>query len=510
MRRCLRNGKVLLGRMCLQQADHRISRMALGRIAFVSPRLQLSRPFSTALAQLEEPTNNTQQQEEDDDQEIEESDVEEDIAEESNMSPQEIVAQLDRFIIGQADAKRAVALALRNRWRRKKLDPKMRDEVMPKNILMIGPTGVGKTEIARRLAKLVNAPFIKVEATKYTETGFHGKDVDSIIQDLVEHALTLTRSRKRQQMKKRIERAVEKRIIEALLGPTTDKRRYATFREHYRNGLLDEQIVYLYVRVKEPEMNMSPGGITINLSQMMMQRKGQNAMEKRKMKVSEGRTLVEEEETEKMVNTDDVVKEALESVQQDGIVFLDEIDKICSSGDRYSADASAEGVQRDLLPLIEGSTISTKHGNVDTDHILFIASGAFHSVKPSDLLAELQGRLPIRVNLTALTQGDFYRILTEPENNLIKQQQLLMATEGVTVQFKDDAVKELAKVAFDVNSTVENIGARRLHTVIERVMEEVSFAATTKSGTTFEVNEQYVKDRVSEMLKTKDLKRFLL
>jgi len=275
-------------------------------------------------------------------------------------------------------------------------------------------------------------------------------------------------------------------------------------------GALDEQYVYLDVPVKEPEMNANPGGITINLSQMMLQRKGQNLREKRRMKVSEGRIAIEEEETEKLVNTDDVVKEALEAVQQDGIVFLDEIDKICSSGDRYSADASAEGVQRDLLPLIEGSTVSTKHGNVETDHILFIASGAFHSVKPSDLLAELQGRLPIPVNLTALTQGDFYRILTEPENNLIKQQQLLMATEGVTVQFKDEAVKELAKVAFDVNSTVENIGARRLHTVIERVMEEVSFAATTKSGTTFEVNEQYVKDRVSEMLKTKDLKRFLL
>jgi ATP-dependent HslUV protease ATP-binding subunit HslU len=493
--------------MCLQQADHNIARMALGHIAFVSPRLQLSRSFSTALNPLEEEAIAPHEVE--DDQEPEESDIEEVKVEDLSMSPPEIVAQLDRFIIGQADAKRAVALALRNRWRRKKLDPKMRDEVMPKNILMIGPTGVGKTEIARRLAKLVNAPFIKVEATKYTETGFHGKDVDSIIQDLVEHALTLTRSRKRLQLKKQIERAVENRIIEALIGKTADKRRYASFREHYRMGALDEQVIYLNVRVKEPEMNM-PSGITINLNQMMMQRKGHNAMEKRKMKVSEGRTLVEEEETEKMVNTDDVLKEALEAVQQDGIVFLDEIDKICSSGDRYSADASAEGVQRDLLPLIEGSTISTKHGNVETDHILFIASGAFHSVKPSDLLAELQGRLPIRVTLTALTQGDFYRILTEPENNLIKQQQLLMATEGVTVQFKDDAIKELAKVAFDVNSTVENIGARRLHTIIERVMEEVSFAATTKSGTTFEITEQYVKDRVSEMLKTKDLKRFLL
>lgn len=500
MRRCLSNGASLFARVGAVRA---------GLILSKRPFL-ISRPFSTALTPL--PEDPISQVEDEDGQEPEESDVEEEDSkvEEPNMSPPEIVAQLDRFIIGQTDAKKAVALALRNRWRRKKLDPKMRDEVMPKNILMIGPTGVGKTEIARRLAKLANAPFIKVEATKYTETGFHGKDVDTIIQDLVEQALTLTRSRRRQQRKKQIERAVENRILEALIGKTADKRRIATFREHYRMGALDEQYVYLDVQVKEPDHPPGPAGITINFSQMMLQRKGQSAREKRRMKVSDGRTAIEEEETEKLVNTEDVVKEAIEAVEQDGIVFLDEVDKICSSGDRFSADASAEGVQRDLLPLIEGSTVSTKHGNVETDHILFIASGAFHSVKPSDLLAELQGRLPIRVHLQGLTQGDFYRILTEPENNLLKQQQLLMATEGVTVQFKDEAVKELAKIAFDVNSTVENIGARRLHTVIERVMEEVSYAANSKSGTTFEVDEQYVKDRVAEMLKTKDLKKFLL
>jgi ATP-dependent HslUV protease ATP-binding subunit HslU len=438
-----------------------------------------------------------------------ESDVETSIAEEPDLSPQQIVAQLDRHIVGQSDAKRAVALALRNRWRRKKLDPKMRDEVMPKNILMIGPTGVGKTEIARRLAKLVNAPFIKVEATKYTETGFHGKDVDSIIRDLMEHALTLARTRKRQRLKKTIDRHVEQRVLDSLMGKTQDKKSRKIFREHYRSGSLDEQTISIDVPARdpaEPSLNSS-NSIMINLTKQMG---GKRKAEKRLLKVRECRPILEEIETEKLVNTDDVIKEALEAVQQDGIVFLDEIDKICSSSDRHSADASAEGVQRDLLPLIEGCTINTKHGNVETDHILFIASGAFHSVKPSDLLAELQGRLPIRVHLKPLTQGDFYRILTEPENNLIKQQQHLMRTEGVEVEFKDDAIRELARVAYDVNSTVENIGARRLHTIIERVMEEVSFTASAKAGTSFSVDKDYVISRMHEMLKAQDLKQYLL
>jgi len=441
-----------------------------------------------------------------------ESDVEELIDDEqlaSQMTPKDIVKELDRFIVGQGDAKKAVALALRNRWRRKKLPQNIKEEIMPKNILMIGPTGVGKTEIARRLAKLAHAPFIKVEATKFTEVGFHGKDVDSIIKDLTEVALNMVKTRKRQRMKKIIERNVENRILEALLTKTHSKRERSSFRTHLRNGLLDEQTINVEVPLRESDMRkMYPkeAAQAFVLNKDLLQKP-----EKRKLKISECRPLLEDQETEKLVNSDDVAKEAVEAVQQDGIVFLDEIDKICASGDRiHSADASSEGVQRDLLPLIEGSTINTKYGNVDTDYILFVASGAFHSCKPSDLLAELQGRLPIRVQLAPLTEADLYKILTEPETNLIKQQVALMSTEDVEIKYHESAAREIAKVAHEVNTTVENIGARRLHTVIEKVMEEISFAAEDNKDKVVEIDAEYVRSKVDGLLTKHDLSRFVL
>lgn len=448
---------------------------------------------------------------------VEDDDSDSDIDEEeepdpSDMQPNEVCEELNRHIVGQADAKRSVALALRNRWRRKKLNENMRDEVMPKNILMIGPTGVGKTEIARRLAKLVSAPFIKVEATKYTEIGFHGRDVDSIIRDLVEHAVTMIKARRRKQLKKQIERSVERRILDALVG-TGDKRSRRDFKVHLRSGALDDQMIAIEVPTKEPELGAvgsihpQAANVLINLNKQL----GGKKSEKKKMKISECRPIIEEMETNELLSTEDVNKEALEAVQQDGIVFLDEIDKICTTNDRHSADASAEGVQRDLLPLIEGSTISTKHGNVETDHILFIASGAFHSCKPSDLLAELQGRLPIRVNLKGLNEEDLHRILTEPENNLIRQQIELIKTEGVELKFEDTAILEIAKVAHEANTSVENIGARRLHTVIERVMEEISYdSAGMEEGSKITVTKDMVRERVTDLLKAMDLRKYLL
>jgi ATP-dependent HslUV protease ATP-binding subunit HslU len=455
--------------------------------------------------------------EDDEDSDAEDSDLDEEDVEEAidynNMTPKDIVKELDKHIVGQPEAKRAVALALRNRWRRKKLDPTMRDEVMPKNILMIGPTGVGKTEIARRLAKLVNAPFIKVEATKYTEIGFHGKDVDSIIRDLVEQALTLTKTKRRLRLQKTIDRNVERKILDALVCKG-DPRTRKDFKVHYRKGLLEDQTVNIEVPTKEAggqgDMgNMNPQNVMINLNSKTLMQGGAKT-QKRKLKVSECKPLIEEMEMERLVNTDDVLKEAMEAVQQDGIVFIDEIDKICSSSDRHSADASAEGVQRDLLPLIEGSTISTKHGNVETDHILFIASGAFHSVKPSDLLAELQGRLPIRVNLNPLKEEDFVRIMVEPENNLIKQQIMLMGTEDVTLNVDSEAIREMAKVAFECNATIENIGARRLHTVIEAVVSDLSYSAADRAGETITITSKDVRTKTEPLLKSKDLKKFLL
>lgn len=443
-----------------------------------------------------------------------ETDFDEDLLEEegaAQMNPKEIVGELDRFIVGQEDAKKAIALALRNRWRRKKLPEDIKDEIMPKNILMIGPTGVGKTEIARRLAKLAHAPFIKVEATKFTEVGFHGKDVDSIIKDLTEISLNMTKVKKRQRLKKLIDRNVEKRILDELCGKSQDKRMFRNFREHYRNGTLDDQTITIDVPVRDAEVRKMYPKDTASAIILNKELGLHKSAEKRRLKISDCRPLLEDIETEKLVNTDDVTKEAVEAVQQDGIVFLDEIDKICSNSDRiHSADASSEGVQRDLLPLIEGSTINTKYGNVDTDYILFVASGAFHSCKPSDLLAELQGRLPIRVQLQALTEDDLYKILTEPETNLIKQQIALMSTEDVDLVYDDTAIREIAKVAHEVNTSVENIGARRLHTVIEKIMEEVSFESAENKGKTITIDDEYVRSKVSVLLKKHDLQRYVL
>lgn len=453
----------------------------------------------------------------DDAEEDIESDIEEDdVMELAALKPKEIVAQLDKYIVGQQSAKKAVALALRNRWRRKQLSADLIDEVIPKNMLMIGPTGCGKTEVARRLAKLAYAPFIKVEATKYTEIGFHGRDVDSIIRDLMEASMLLMRQRKKAKLKKTIDRNVENRILAALIGKGGNKRSKKEFREYYRKGELDDQVVKIEVPIKEPDIGNLAGNhnpvnstIMINLNKAML---GQNRKsEKRKMLIKDCRPIIEEMEEELLVNTDDVTKDALEAVQQDGIVFLDEIDKICSTNDRHSADASAEGVQRDLLPLIEGSTVNTKHGNVETDHILFICSGAFHSCKPSDLLAELQGRLPIRVELKGLTEEDFYRILTEPVTNLIRQQVELMETENIKLSFTECAIKEIAKVAAEVNTSVENIGARRLHTIVEKVMEDVSYdAPEMEADTAVNVDKEFVRAKVGELLKITDLQKFIL
>jgi ATP-dependent HslUV protease ATP-binding subunit HslU len=375
-------------------------------------------------------------------------------------------------------------------------------EVMPKNILMVGPTGVGKTEIARRLAKIANAPFIKVEATKFTEVGFHGKDVDQIIKDLVEQAILLIKQKKRAAHKAQISRIVEDKLLDALLGPQGKGGDRTTFLNHLREGALETSTVDMEVPVQGFEMPPQ-------LAQIFQQRQPR---EKRKMTIGECRPLLEELETERVVSSDDVTREAIKATEEDGIVFLDEIDKIANPGHhRHGPDASAEGVQRDLLPLIEGTTINTKHGNVNTDHILFIASGAFHQAKPSDLLSELQGRLPIRVELKDLTEDDFYRILTEPETNLIKQQVALMDTEKVKLVFDDSAIREIARVAREINSTVENIGARRLHTVIERIVDEVSFEAPDmKEGSEITVNRELVHKKVSSLLEKADVKRYII
>jgi ATP-dependent HslUV protease ATP-binding subunit HslU len=433
----------------------------------------------------------------------------------TDFSPREIVSELDRFIIGQGDAKRAVAIALRNRWRRLQLDERMRDEVLPKNILMIGPTGVGKTEISRRLARLAGAPFLKIEATKFTEVGYVGRDVEQIVRDLVEIAIGLLRERKRKDVLARAQQAAEERVIEALVGANSSVATKDSFRRKLRAGELDDKEIEIEVQASGgmpffeiPGMpGAQMGAISIG---DIFGKMGGGRSKTRRISVKESHDILINEESDKLLDQDQLVQEAIGAVENNGIVFLDEIDKICVRDGRIGGDVSREGVQRDLLPLIEGTTVSTKHGPVKTDHILFIASGAFHLSKPSDLLPELQGRLPIRVELKPLTRDDLRRILTEPEASLIKQYIALMATEGVTLEFSDDAVDAIADTAVLVNSSVENIGARRLQTVMERVLDEISFAATDRSGDSVRVDADYVKKNVGDLAKNADLSRFIL
>ena len=433
----------------------------------------------------------------------------------NEFSPREIVSELDRFIIGQADAKRAVAIALRNRWRRPQLDEKLREEVMPKNILMIGPTGVGKTEISRRLARLAGAPFLKVEATKFTEVGYVGRDVEQIVRDLVETAITQTRERKRKDVSARAHLAAEERVLDALVGAHASAQTKDNFRKKLRAGELDDKEIDIEVQASGgmplfeiPGMpGAQMGAISIG---DIFGKLGGGRTKTRRVSVKESHELLINEESDKLLDQDQLVQEAIRAVENNGIVFLDEIDKICARDGRIGADVSREGVQRDLLPLIEGTTVSTKHGAVKTDHILFIASGAFHLAKPSDLLPELQGRLPIRVELQPLTRDDFKRILTETEASLIKQSVALLATEGVTLDFTPDAIDALADMAVAVNSSLENIGARRLQTVMERVLDDISFVAPDRAGETVKIDGAYVRDRVADLAKNADLSRFIL
>ena len=432
----------------------------------------------------------------------------------TDISPREIVSELDRFIVGQADAKRAVSIALRNRWRRQQLTGPLREEVLPKNILMIGPTGVGKTEIARRLAKLANAPFLKVEATKFTEVGYVGRDVEQIVRDLVEVAINQTRERKRKDVQARAQLAAEERVLDALVGANASAATRDSFRKRLRAGELNDKEI-------EIETQASGGGPMFEIPGMPGAQVGAISIgdifgkmggrtKTRRLTVSDSHEILINEESDKLLDSDQLTQEAIAVVENNGIVFLDEIDKICVRDGRSGGDVSREGVQRDLLPLIEGTTVSTKHGAVKTDHILFIASGAFHIAKPSDLLPELQGRLPIRVELDALTRDDLRRILTEPEASLIKQYIALMDTEGVVLDFTDEAVDALADIAVAVNSTVENIGARRLQTVMERVLDDISFTAPDRNGETVRIDAGYVQKHIGDLAKNADLSRFIL
>jgi len=441
----------------------------------------------------------------------------------SNMTPREIVSELDSHIIGQSDAKRAVAIALRNRWRRMQLNEELRVEVTPKNILMIGPTGVGKTEIARRLAKLANAPFIKVEATKFTEVGYVGKEVETIIRDLADMAIKMTKEQEMSRVKHLAEEAAEERILDVLIPSPRDgfgdnesadnSSTRQIFRKKLREGKLDDKEIELDLTASPMGVEiMAPPGMEEMTSQLqnMFQGMSTEKTNKRKLKIKDAFKALQEEEASKIVNNEDIKEKAIYSVEQNGIVFIDEIDKICKRGDSSGPDVSREGVQRDLLPLIEGSTVSTKHGMIKTDHILFIASGAFQMSKPSDLIPELQGRLPIRVELQALTTNDFVRILTEPNASLTEQYIALLETEGVNISFSEDGIQALANAAWQVNESTENIGARRLHTMMERLIEDLSFNADKRAGEVIVIDKSYVEDKISELVKNEDLSRFIL
>ena len=433
----------------------------------------------------------------------------------TTFSPREIVSELDRFIVGQADAKRAVAIALRNRWRRQQLPEELREDVLPKNILMSGPTGVGKTEISRRLARLAGAPFLKVEATKFTEVGYVGRDVEQIVRDLVEVAIGLTRDKRRKEVEAHAHAAAEARVLDALVGKDASEGTRESFRVKLRAGELDDKEIEVEVAdTSSPLGSMEIPGMPgaqvgmLNLGDLFG--KGMGRTKVRRMKVSDAYEPLIAEESDKLLDEETLVREAIHSCENDGIVFLDEIDKITARSDARGGDVSREGVQRDLLPLIEGTTVATKHGPVKTDHILFIASGAFHLAKPADLLPELQGRLPIRVELEALTRDDFVRILTEPEASLIKQYTALMGTENFTLTFTEDGIEAIADIAAEVNATVENIGARRLHTILERVLDEVSFTATDRSGEGLTIDGTHVRENLGELAKNTDLSKFVL
>jgi len=444
--------------------------------------------------------------------------IKENIEQSSNvtsLSPREIVSELDRYVIGQKQAKRAVAIALRNRWRRQALTDEMKDEVLPKNILMIGPTGVGKTEISRRLSKLAEAPFIKVEATRFTEVGYVGRDVEQIIRDLLEIAIAMEKVKKRKEVFTKARQAAEERVLEAMVGNKASIATRESFRKRLRNGDLDKNEIEINVQegpsMPSFEIPGMPGANVgmVNIGEMLGKTMG-NKPKKKKMTVKESHEILIAEESDKLIEQDKIVKSAKISTENNGIVFLDEIDKVSARSDRIGGDVSREGVQRDLLPLIEGTTVSTKYGTIKTDHILFIASGAFQLAKPSDLLPELQGRLPIRVELNALTSEDFKKILREPDNSLIKQYKALLKTEKINLEFTDDGIETIAELATEVNSSVENIGARRLHTIIEKVLDEISFTATDRSGEKITIDKKYVQKNLGELVKDTDLSKFIL